>query len=57
MIDTKNRNEVAVRMENARKRVLALENETKKIDDMILKAESCLTELFSDEPTTGEIAQ
>ena len=44
-------------MENARKRVLSLENETKKIDDMILKAESCLTELFSEEPTTDEIAQ
>ncbi|KAI6648951.1 transcription factor E2F3 [Oopsacas minuta] len=49
--------EVAVRMETARKRVVFLENETKRIDGMILDAEKYLTDMFSDEPASDEFTQ
>ena len=46
-----------MRMETARKKMLAIEIETKKVDDLILKAEKYLTEMFSVDPTTEEMAQ
>ena len=44
-------------MEAARKKVIALDKETNKVDEMIIKAEKCLTDLFSEDPTTEETAQ
>ena len=48
---------MAVCMEVARKKMVSLYKETNEVDEMILEAERCLTDLFSDEPTTEEIAQ